>query len=176
MSAAPFRVVCADPPWTFNDRLPGQSRGAAKNYACLSVEDICRFALPPIADDAWLFLWRVSAMVEEAYQVARAWGFTPKSELVWEKFTTGWKPHFGMGRYVRASHETCIIATRGRVVPASKSIRSRFAAQVGRHSEKPEEFFGIVEALTGGGPYVELFSRRQRPGWTCLGDEVEGAA
>src|SRR5437667_9319644 len=43
----------------------------------------------------------------------------------------------------------------------SKSIRSTFAAKVGRHSEKPEEFHWIVEQLCGG-PYVELFARRQR--------------
>lgn len=166
-----YRVVVADPAWSFGDKLPGASRGAAKNYRVLSVDDICGFELPPLEPDAWLFLWRVSSQVEEAYRVVRAWGFVPKSEIVWEKLTSGGKAHFGMGRYVRASHESCIVAVRGRVKPLSRSVRSRFAAPVGRHSQKPEAFFDIVESLSAG-PYVELFARRQRPGWTCYGDEA----
>jgi N6-adenosine-specific RNA methylase IME4 len=143
----------------------------------MSVEDIVAFPLPPLADDALLFLWRVSSMVEEAYQVTRAWGFVPKSEIVWEKLTSTGKPWFGMGRIVRASHETCIIAKRGRPIIKSKSVRSRFAAQVDRHSAKPLVFYDIIESLADG-PYVELFARAHRPGWTSLGNEFphQGAA
>jgi len=106
------------------------------------------------------------------------WGFTPKTEIVWLKKTAHGNRWFGMGRTVRAEHETCIIATRGRPKVLNHSVRSTFvtdfaglSAQVGRHSEKPEEFYKIVETLFDG-PYVELFARRQRPGWTCQGDEA----
>ncbi len=169
------RVLVADPPWLFDDRLPGPTRGAAKNYRVMSLKDICAFALPPFEDDAWLFLWRVSSQVEAAYQVVRAWGFSPKTELVWEKLTSGGKPHFGMGHYLRASHETCIVAVRGAPKPAVRDIRSRFAAPVGQHSEKPEAFYKIVERLTDG-PWVELFARRRRPGWFQFGDELPAEA
>jgi N6-adenosine-specific RNA methylase IME4 len=167
----PFRVLVADPPWRFGDRLPGPKRGAAKHYACMTVAEICAFPIPVMADDSLLLLWRVSSMVEEAYQVVRAWGFTPKTEIIWRKLTRTGKPHFGMGRTVRAAHETAIVAHRGRPPIKSRSIRSVFAAEVGEHSAKPELFFGLVEALSDG-PYVELFARRPRPGWTCLGNEV----
>lgn len=169
MTAA--RVLCADPPWSFGDKLPGASRGAEKNYAVMSIADICRIELPPLAEDAYLFLWRVSSQVEEAYQVVRAWGFVPKSEIVWEKLTANGKPWFGMGRHVRASHETAIVAVRGRPKPKVRNIRSRFAAAAGAHSAKPEAFYDLVEALAEG-PYVELFARRQRPGWLCVGNEM----
>ena len=169
--ATPFKVICADCPWSFGDKLPGKSRGAEKNYAVMSIEDICNFPLPPIADDAYLFMWRVSSQVEEAYRVVRAWGFVPKSEIIWRKLTSNGNPWFGMGRSVRASHETCIIATRGRPVRKSASVRSVFDASVGRHSAKPEVFYDLVEQLSDG-PYVELFARRQRPGWTCIGLEL----
>jgi N6-adenosine-specific RNA methylase IME4 len=175
VTTEPARVLLADPAWRFNDRLPGPSRGAAKNYEVMTVADICAFPLPSIATHAWLFLWRVSSQVEEAYQVVRAWGFTPKSEIVWEKVTVGGKPHFGMGRYVRASHETCIVAVRGRVQPADRAVRSRFTAPVRGHSEKPEAFYALVERLSPG-PYVELFGRRRRPGWTVLGNQVPAEA
>ena len=48
----PARVIVADPAWKFSDSLPGKSRGAIRQYKCLSVQDIIRFPLPPIADDA----------------------------------------------------------------------------------------------------------------------------
>jgi N6-adenosine-specific RNA methylase IME4 len=184
VGAMSFRVLCADPAWDFEDKLPGNTRGAASNYDVMSVDDICKLDLPPLEDNAILFLWRVSSQVEEAYRVVRAWGFVPKSEIVWEKLTRKGKPHFGMGRYVRGSHESCIVATRGRLKVLSRSIRSRFSAPVGtrprsaerragvQHSEKPEFFYReIVEKLSAG-PYCELFARKQRDGWTCLGNQV----
>ena len=172
----PFRVVCADPAWKFGDKLPGKSRGAERNYRVMTTEDICRIALPPIADDALLFLWRVSSMVEDAYRVMRAWGFEPKTEIVWEKLTKNGLPWFGMGRIVRASHETCIVGKRGRPTVLSKSIRSRFSAKVERHSAKPECFYTDVVEKLAVGPYVELFSRGARDGWTCIGDQAANPA
>lgn len=167
----PFRTITADPPWAFSDRLPGKARGAGKNYSLMTTKALCEMGLPPLADDCRLFMWRVSSMVEEAYQVVRAWGFVPKAEIVWNKTTVNGNPWFGMGRQVRMSHETCIIAVRGRPERLSASVISRFSAPVGRHSEKPNAFFGIVEKLSPG-PYVELFSRSYRPGWTCYGNQV----
>jgi N6-adenosine-specific RNA methylase IME4 len=181
----PFRVVVADPPWKFSDRLPGGGRGAVKHYDCLSTRDIIRFPLPPIADDALLFLWRVASMQVEALDVMRIWGFAPKSEIVWIKTREksgvvqpfgpkGKGLALGMGRYVRGSHETCLIGRRGKGKVRDRSVRSIFFAPRGGHSEKPELFFEIVEQLSGG-PYVELFARRQRKGWQCLGLEAGGA-
>lgn len=171
-----FRVVVADPPWAFADALPGPKRGAAKHYATMSVDQIAHFELPPIADDAWLFLWRVSSQVEEALAVVRAWGFVPKAEIVWVKLTANARPAFGMGHYVRGAHETCIVATRGHVKAASRSVRSVFFSPRLRHSEKPEVFFELVEEIAGRGPFVELFARRRRSGWAAFGDELPAAA
>lgn len=174
----PYRVLCADPPWKFGDALPGPSRGAEKNYPCLTVVELCAFSLPPLADDCTLFLWRVASMQQEALDVIKAWGFTVKTEIVWLKKTVHGKRWFGMGRTVRAEHEVCLVAQRGRPETLSHAVRSTFEvncdgleAIAGRHSAKPEEFYQIVESLRAG-PYVELFARRQRPGWTCLGNEL----
>jgi N6-adenosine-specific RNA methylase IME4 len=168
----PAAVLVADPPWRFGDKLPGPGRGAEKHYPTLSVGELCSFPLPPVADDARLLLWRVASMQDEALAVARAWGFTVKSEVVWLKRTVNGKRWFGMGRQVRMEHEVCLIATRGRPNnPRRKDVRSTFEAAAGRHSAKPEAFYDLVESLYAG-PYVELFARRHRPGWTCLGNEL----
>lgn len=167
----PFPVIVSDPPWPFADRLG--ARGAEANYRTLSIDELCRLELPPIADDAILFQWRVASMVPEALEVTRAWGFEAKSEIVWHKVKPTGGRHVGMGRYVRLEHEVAIIATRGRATSLilDHGVPSVFTAPVGRHSEKPDAFFALVRRLAGG-PYCELFGRRRRLGWTVMGDEI----
>ena len=168
-----IQTLVSDPPWRFNDSLPGPGRGAVKHYDLLSIEDIKNFELPPLADDARLFLWRVASMQEESLEVARAWGFVPKAELVWVKVTKAGPPHLriGMGRQTRNAHETCLVATRGRPERLSASVPSVFYAQRQLHSQKPDEFYDIVEQLSPG-PYYEMFARKVRPGWEQMGDEL----
>jgi N6-adenosine-specific RNA methylase IME4 len=165
------RVLVADPPWRFGDKLPGPGRGAEKHYPTLSLPDLCNFQIPAMHADAVLLLWRVASMQQEALDVVRAWGFTVKSEMVWLKRTATGRRWFGMGRQVRMEHETCLIATRGRNLTLVRDVRSTFEAPAGRHSAKPDAFFNIIERLYPG-PYAELFARRVRPGWTCIGNEI----
>jgi N6-adenosine-specific RNA methylase IME4 len=168
----PFRVLLADCPWKFDDRLPGLSRGAERHYQTLSFTELKAFPLPPLADDCALFFWRVSSMPHEAIHVVRAWGFTPKTEIIWLKRTIHGKRHFGMGRITRAEHETCLIATRGKPKVLNHSVRSTFEAPYTRHSAKPEVFYSIIESLYSG-PFAELFARHQQPGWVAFGNEVQ---
>jgi N6-adenosine-specific RNA methylase IME4 len=139
----------------------------------MTTPELCAFALPPLADDALLFMWRVAAMQQDAFDVVEAWGFKVKAELVWVKLTsTSSALHFGMGRYTRAAHETCLIATRGRAKVRVHDQRSIFFAPVGRHSAKPDAFYWITMRLAEG-PYAELFARRHRVGWRCYGNELQ---
>src|SRR5262245_45254133 len=164
-------TLLADPPWRFGDSLPGPKRGAAKNYATMSTDDLCRLVLPDVAADARLFLWRVASMQEEALRVMRAWGFVPKAEVVWVKKTVHGKRHFGMGRTVRMEHEVCLIGARGRPPLLSRSVRSVFEAPYTKHSGKPDAFYDIVESLSPG-PYCELFAERRRAGWQSIGNAL----
>jgi len=192
-----FQTVICDAPWSFSDSLPGPKRGASSHYHTITAKGLQDLRLPPIAPDALLFFWKVAAMQQEALDVIRAWGFTPKSELVWVKTTTPCGPElggytkrrrgaktttglpdattaFGMGRTARMNHETCIVATRGKTshLVQRHDVRSVFFAPVGVHSAKPDAFYQIVEALTEG-PILELFARRERGGrYTCIGDEL----
>jgi len=204
----PIKTLCADPPWPFGDKLPGPSRGSAKNYDLMDLNDIKAFLdstsisggevydggnVPDVnrsireclAPDCRLFLWRVASMQEEALEVMQAWGFQLKTEIVWVKTSkaTDLQPdakelgendklHFGMGRTVRMSHETCLIGVRGKPDLLSRAVRSIFFAPYVKHSAKPEIFADIVEKLSPG-PYLELFARRIRPKWTCLGNEIQ---
>lgn len=186
----PFKVIVADPPWKFSDALPGKTRGAVRNYACMTTYDICRLADTtlgelsimgqPIASNAVLFLWRVAAMPQAALDVAMAWGFKVKTEGIWLKKTADGLRWFGMGRTLRAEHEAFYVAARGNPVVQTNSVRSTFvtdldlcglSAKGRKHSEKPDEFYAIVEEMFPG-PRLELFARKPRAGWTCIGDEM----
>lgn len=180
----PYRVIVADPPWAHRDALG--PRGAARQYPLMTVDEICNYALPAIAKDALLFMWRLSSMVPEALLVAEYWGFRPVSEVVWYKQTKLGKPWFGMGRTLRNAHETAMVCARGRAsrVAIDRGIRSVLVAPVPVddegdyiHSAKPDEFFTrIVEPLIGGpvegGPCIELFARRRRRDWDQVGNQL----
>jgi N6-adenosine-specific RNA methylase IME4 len=171
-----YRVLVADPPWWFKDKLPGSWRGAAKHYATMTTDAICAYELPKLHEDCWLFLWRPATHQQEALHVARAWGFRgPPGELVWRKVTQdGRRVRIGMGRAFRNVHETCLVFKRGRPERLSAAIPSTFDAPRGEHSAKPDRFYEIVDRFAPG-PTVELFARRQWRGWTCLGDQMPRA-
>ena len=174
----PVTTLEADPPWMHGDKLPGPKRGAEKHYAggVLTLSEICRFPLPELAQDAWLFLWTLHTHRREAMIVAEVWGFKAviKGEMVWEKTTRAGNVSTGMGRTVRMAHEVCLIFKRGRPVRHSASVRSVFRAERREHSRKPDEFYERVSLLVGpDGRKVSLFAREKREGWECYGDEVE---
>ncbi len=184
----------ADIPWCFRDALnnrQGVRRGAVANYRTMPeglAEDYLDRQGFAIADDAFLFLWRVGALQEQAFGVMRSWGFRfSGAEIVWVKTTDEPRVHspysspvertsvrlaFGMGHYVRNCHEVCLVGVRGRAKVQHRSQRSVFFAPAGPHSAKPDEFYRIVEKLCRG-PRLELFGRKRRAGWTVVGDEIE---
>lgn len=184
-----YEVIAADPPWKFGDALPGPGRGAGKHYPVMSTDAICGFLeaenVVPAAD-AFLFMWRVAAMQEDALRVVRAWGFQVKTEIVWVKLGKGNRTgevdtesgdglHFGMGRYTRAAHETCLLCVRGKAAQmvTSRSVRSVIFAPSAEHSAKPPAFYRLVERLVGAERRrIELFSRVDRPGWDVLGNQL----
>lgn len=133
----PAHVLCADPAWLFDDKLPGGTRGAGSQYREQHVDNIVgrkhfEFEWPSLADDCVLFLWRVGSQQQEALDVVGGWEFDVKGEIVWNKLTKKGLPWFGMGRIQRQAHETCLVATRGRSanVVINRGIRSTFEAKV----------------------------------------------
>lgn len=183
-----YRLIVADPPWAPRDKLPGPTRGAARQYPVMSTADLCGYLASTsvaIADDAVLLLWRLASMQPDALELAKAWGFRVCSEVVWAKITKTGKPWFGMGRTVRAAHETCLVCVRGRAsrVVQARNVRSVFSAPVpvgvgGKyvHSAKPDAFFELVAEPLVAGPRLELFARRRRAGWDQLGNQLERSA
>jgi len=174
------RCVVSDPGWQFRDKLPGGGRGAKKHYRVSPIQKIIDYHQKVFAElvapTAWLFLWRVAAMQEEAFELVKALGFIVKADVVWIKTKDPKRQRIqiGMGHYCRNAHETCLVCVRGKGAASLRLSASEdsvvFAPRIG-HSEKPEEFMEKVERLCPG-PRLELYARTQREGWTQFGDEL----
>jgi N6-adenosine-specific RNA methylase IME4 len=162
-----FDLVSADPPWQMGNLA--SSGSPEQHYPTMTTTEIAELKIPA-ADNAILFMWVVSSLLPDALKVIEAWGFVPKSTMVWVK------PSIGPGNYVRNRHELLIIATRGnRPLPEPKHrVDSVVEAPRGRHSEKPKVFYELIERMYPHATRLELFARgKQRPGWTFWGNEVE---
>ena len=178
-SSGKYRVVYADPAWSFNNKNTGGSMKSGSNahYDVMTLEDMKALPIEAITDDnCVLVMWWVGSQPQEALDLVEAWGFKVKTMtgFVWEKLTKKEKMFFGMGFWTRAGAECALIATKGKPKPVSHSIRSVRRAVVGKHSEKPAEFRGDIVDLCGDVPRIELFARTKIDGWDCWGNEVDG--
>jgi N6-adenosine-specific RNA methylase IME4 len=83
---------------------------------------------------------------------------------------------FGLGRLFRQSHEIVLIGTKGKIYNKlnNKAQRSVHFYPATKHSTKPELLQDMLEIMFSGSDIkkLEMFARRERPGWTCLGNEV----
>lgn len=168
-----YQIIYADPPWHYRYRL---GSGIAENhYPTMSIEELKALPIKELADkDCALFLWITCPMLNEAWEVIEAWGFTYKTvAFTWVKVNAaGDRLHMGMGWWTRANVELCLLATRGH--PKRKCNRVHQVIIAGReaHSKKPDEARRRIEFLMGDLPRVELFARQYPPGWDVWGNEV----
>ena len=107
----------------------------------------------------------------------------PKSlvkEMVKSSLKMGdWLLSFGMGRLFRQSHEICLIGINNTKIYQhleNRSQRSVCFEENKGHSIKPENLQDSLEKMfpNAEGCRVELFARRERKGWICLGNEIDG--
>jgi len=173
-----FRVVVADPPWSFDDKLTMSdvARGSEANYPVMPVRHLADIGLlvqKVVEDDAVLALWFVAAQAQAGLNVMKAWGFRQTQIWTWEKLTKRGKKAFGLGRLARNCTEHLYVGVRGSPYKylTDKTRRSSFEAAIGPHSQKPEALQDMLDAMFPGEAKVELFARRDRPGWVCCGLE-----
>ena len=163
----PFRVLVVDPPWKYNRDSDPSHRGSTP-YPTMSIQDICELKVADISgEDSLIWLWTTNTHIRESFTVLDAWGFEYKTMLTWVK------PRMGTGEWLRGQTEHCLLAAHGRPTIVLSNQTTVLQGATGRHSEKPEEFYKLVECLCPGSK-VELFARRRRAGWEAHGNEVQG--
>jgi len=178
----PFSTILADPPWRFSNRTGKMAPEHRRllRYSTLSMEEI--FELPVnrlAAARAHLYLWAPNALISEGLEAMKRWGFAYKTNIVWYKVRKDGGPDGrGVGFYFRNVTELVLFGIRGgmRTLDAGRRQTNVIVTRKREHSRKPDEIYDIIEACSPG-PYLELFARHRREGWTQWGNEaVEGAS
>jgi N6-adenosine-specific RNA methylase IME4 len=170
-----YGVIYADPEWRFEvySRDTGMDRAADNHYPTSITDAICARPVSDIAaDDCALFLWATVPMLRDALRVLDAWGFAYKSHCIWKK------DRIGTGYWFRNQHELLLVGTKGQIpAPAmGTQFPSVLDAPIGKHSEKPDAFYEMIETYFPSLPKIELNARRARDGWDRWGLEAGVAA
>ncbi len=177
LADTPFGTVLADPPWRFQNRTgkvaPEHRR--LSRYDTMDWQDIAALDVGGLmAEQSHCYLWVPNALLQEGLATLDAWGFTYKAMLVWAKRRKDGGPDGrGVGFYFRNTTEPILFGVRGKLRTLSPARRQVNIIETRKreHSRKPDEQYDIIEACSPG-PYLELFARYPRPGWTAWGDEA----
>lgn len=186
-----FQVIVADPAWGFNDNLKKMKRkvrrAASAQYKVMTPAQVAAIPVASVADPTGclLALWVPGSMLVHGLEVMKAWGFQHKQVFVWVKLKKKYaeEPDWneatrvGMGRLFRQSHEIALIGTSGKSVYPWLDDHSQrsvaFDLNQG-HSIKPGTLQNRLDKMFPGTDKLEMFARRQRKGWVCAGDGIDG--
>jgi N6-adenosine-specific RNA methylase IME4 len=158
---------------------------AASKYKCSPTDEICKIPVGNkfSADDCILFLWATLPKLEEAFKVGHAWGFTYVTSIPWFKTIPGTKElALGVGFWAQGNAELLMVWRKGkpkRKKDAPHVLGYTYDSEHGRvlyaprkkHSQKPMLVYEYIER-TVEGPYLELYARNPRAGWTSWGNEL----
>ncbi len=174
-----FSTILADPPWQFQNRTgkmaPEHKR--LSRYPTMKLQGIKDLPVEAIAEErAHLYLWVPNALLAEGMQVMEHWGFKYKTNLVWYKIRKDGGPdRRGVGFYFRNVTEMILFGVRGkniRTLQPGRSQENIISSRKREHSRKPDEQYDLIESCSWG-PFLELFGRGAREGWTTWGNQAE---
>lgn len=174
--SGPYRVIYADPPWTFatySDK--GKGRSPEQHYSCMSLPEIKALPIADLAhDDCCLFLWATDPILPRAFEVMEAWGFRYSTVgFYWVKLTAAGKPAIGTGYWTRANPEQCLLGVRGHPKRLARDVPKVILSPRREHSRKPDEVRERIMRLVPG-PYLELFARQRADGFdVAFSDETD---
>jgi N6-adenosine-specific RNA methylase IME4 len=179
-----YRTIVVDPPWPYGtrDALPRTvkangdvARGTGypkSHYEYMSMDDLHALPVGEWAErDAHLYVWTTNAFMVEAHAVARTWGFVPKTILTWVKMKDDGTPSMKTGTWFRGATEHAVFAVRGRCPAGNHALPTALLTRRFPHSEKPAAFYDMAESMSPG-PYLDVFARKHRFGWSVYGDQV----
>lgn len=178
VAAQRYGTILADPPWRFQNRtgkIAPEHRRLSR-YATMETQEIADLPVAKFAaETAHLYLWVPNALLPDGLRVMEAWGFNYKSNLIWHKIRKdGGSDGRGVGFYFRNVTEVLLFGVRGknaRTLAPGRSQVNYIASRKQEHSRKPEEQYRIIESCSPG-PYLEMFARGSRSGWTYWGNQA----
>ena len=176
-----FKTIMADPPWLFQNSTgkvaPGHKR--LHRYSTMNLAEIKELPVVQVADEtAYLYLWVPNALLPDGLSVMEAWGFKYKANVVWHKIRKdGGSDGRGVGFYFRNVTELLLFGVRGKnartLAPGRRQV-NMMQTRKREHSRKPDEQYELIEACSPG-PFLELFGRGVRDGWTTWGNQADAS-
>lgn len=173
-----WHTVAIDYPWP---EKGGGGRGAQNHYPVVPVQDgpalILGSGVWCPADDAHAYVWATNTHLLDAGWLMGALGFRYITCLTWAK------RRIGLGQYFRGRTEHLLFGVRGKGLRLRREHTDSRALDTlihddplrfghrPRHSEKPQTAYDLIEAASPG-PYLEMFARAARPGWSVWGNEA----
>ncbi|AWV18794.1 hypothetical protein A3862_27330 [Methylobacterium sp. XJLW] len=172
-----FHAVIIDPPWRFS----GGTKSRPQHYGRMTFSEVCSLRLRDHLhpDGGRVFLWITAPLLHRLPEIAKAWRLRYSSAIPWIKL---WPSESGLFMYpssiargtgfeVMGNAEYVAILKAGR----PHSIKGNpfpgvMIAPRREHSRKPTDLHAAIEARVPG-PYLEVFGRQSRPGWTIAGNE-----
>src|SRR6201993_949434 len=145
-------------------------------YDTMTLDEITALPVEELATPtAHLYLWCPNALLPDGLEVMKAWGFSYKSNIVWHKVRKdGGSGGRGVGFYFRNVTELILVGVKGKSARTLAPGRRRvnlLATRKREHSRKPDEQYEIIETCSPG-PFLELFARGNRKGWTTWGNQA----
>jgi N6-adenosine-specific RNA methylase IME4 len=177
-----FGAILIDAPTrceTYSRATAVTARGSATkaptvHYPTMTFKEIAALPVGDLAaEHCALFLWTCWPMLQQSLALIERWGFVYKTAAFdWMKLQKSKPaPIGGMGYWTRSNTEPCLLATRGHPKSLNADVPQAVLEPRREHSRKPDCIHARIERLVAG-PYLELFARQTRPGWTSWGNEV----
>jgi N6-adenosine-specific RNA methylase IME4 len=180
IQAKAYQAIVIDPPWEYELRKEDTTHRNRIDYPSMKQDEILALPLAELGDRSGcvLWLWTTNNHMPDACQCLSSWGFELKTILTWVKVTKAGNPHIGVGHWLRNCSEHCLLATRGnpssfRHTKTMTNEPSVLYAQRRGHSQKPDEFYEMVERFSPEATRLEMFARQRRDGWDVWGNDVD---
>lgn len=170
----PFDVILMDPPWQLAGNKP--SRGVRLTYNQLPDTILQDLPIKTLQSAGFIFVWVINNKYVTAIDFLKRWGYKVIDDVAWIKKTVNRRLAKCHGYYLQHAKETCIVGWKGKELPKKNlNIASDVIfSKRGKQSEKPHELYTIIEKLSPGGKYLEIFGRKNnlRKGWVTIGNEL----
>lgn len=170
-----FNTILIDPPWPM-PRIGKSDRwftSASQKYRLMTMQDLASLPIGELAmEGCHLYLWVPTLLAIKAGRMMEEdWGFTYQTDIVWDKGS-------GVGFWWINYHEHLLFGYKDKCrFPLGRYKKNLYSKKDGwvrgKHSQKPEASYELIESVSPE-PRLELFARREREGWTCVGNELTG--
>lgn len=161
---------------------PNKDAAAGKHYKLMTDTDVNNLPLKKILKkDAYVFVWATTPRLNAAIEAIKAWGLHYRGVgHIWVKTRKDGGIIHAQGippTYSKPTTEFLLVATTKKAGRPIKLINSKLPQVVlaprEGHSTKPEVFRELIESAFGNGyDMIEVFARKQVPGWDAIGNAV----